>query len=538
MTSVLIVDDLPVIRTGLTHILQNSALDLDPILQASSGQEAVDLARQHRPDIVLMDIKMANMTGLQATAMIKAEHPGARVVILTAHNELSYMQKALKLQVRDYLLKPVRPSKLLDLIQEIQGEIARERREQRTIGIVKESLQKTLPVLEASLVENLTRGNTPERDSLEESLAFLGKRLNRPAVMVGKIDAYDQFAQGKSFLDLQQDAAALVELVRRELPEPQRALVGYGNPGRVIVILSCDQSLVTVEHLRELADRLRKVIAENMPFTVTIGIGKMYPELDAVPFSYAEANLARRIQNSIAGGNLVVYVDDVQALNVERGDNSFYRIQREQDLVNCVRNNQQQQASKLVNEILDYLQQRYSGAMDIFKANCAELVTLVSWAVISAGSNEHMVLQVLHNQVHGLENCKTAPEIRAWTLNSLMEAIAVVQSHSREKDIIQQAVDYIQANFRRSEISLQQVADAVNLSPSYLGFQFKTVMGVSYMRYLTNLRIEESKRLLRSTDLSVAAIADRVGYPNVTNYYRHFQRYVGMTPAAFRQSNG
>lgn len=537
MTSVLVVDDLPVIRAGITHILQNGQLGLDPIFQAVDGQEAVDLARQYRPDIILMDIKMANLTGLQATALIKAEQPNAKVVILTAHNELSYLQKALKLQVRDYLLKPVRPSKLLELIQEIQNEIEVERREQRTIGIVKESLQKTLPVLEASLVENLSRGNTPEKDSFDESLAFLGKRLNRPAVLVGKIDQYDHFAQGKNAFELQQITAALVELVRRELPEPQRALVGYSNPGRVVMILSCDQKLATVEHLRRLGEHLLQVIAREMPFTVTIGIGKMYPELDSVPFSYAEANLARRIQNSIAGGNLVVYVEDVQALNVERNDNSFYRIQREQELVNCVRNNQQQQASKLINEILDYLQQRYSGSMDIFKANCAELITLVSWAAIAAGANDHMVLQVLHNQVHGLENFKIAPEIRAWTLNSLAEASAIVQSHSREKDVIQQAVEYIHANYRRSEISLQQVAEAVNLSQSYLGFQFKAVMGVSYMRYLTNLRIEESKRLLRGSDLSVAAIADRVGYPNVTNYYRHFQRQVGMTPAAFRQSN-
>lgn len=537
MTSILVADDLPVIRTGIVRILQDSPLGLDPILQAADGQEALTMTRQHHPDIILMDIKMPNMTGLQAIALIKAEQPNAKVVILTAYNELSYLQKALKLQVRDYLLKPIRPSRLLDLIQEIQKEIDIEMREQRTIGIVKDSLQKTLPVIEANLVENLSRGSTSEGNILEESLSFLGKRLNRPAVMVGKIDNYSEFIQGKSAYELQQIYNSLVELVRKELPEPQWALVGYSNSGRVVIILSCNQQLATDDQIRSLGKRLVEVIAQEMPFTVTIGIGKTYPELESIPLSYAEANLARRIQNSISGGNLVVHVDDVQELTVDRSDNNFYRIQQELELVGCVKNNQQQQAAQLVNEIVDYLQQRYAGSIETFKASCAELITLISWAVIAAGADEQKALHVLHNQVQRLEPFRTTPEMRSWTLNSLAELLAVIQSRLREKGAIQQAVEYIHTNFYRSEISLQEVAKLVNLSQSHLGFQFKTEMGVSYMNYLTKLRIEEAKRLLRTTDLSVAVIAEQVGYPNVTNFYRHFQHHVGMTPAAFRQPN-
>jgi two-component system response regulator YesN len=82
---------------------------------------------------------------------------------------------------------------------------------------------------------------------------------------------------------------------------------------------------------------------------------------------------------------------------------------------------------------------------------------------------------------------------------------------------------------------LNTVADAVSLSSSYFGAQFKRHTGTTYINFLTTLRIEEAKRLLRSTDLSINYIAEKVGYPNVTNFYRHFQRLVGMTPAAFRK---
>jgi two-component system response regulator YesN len=212
------------------------------------------LARRYHPDIVLMDIKMPGPNGLQTTQMIRAEHPECKIVILTAYNEFNYVQKALQLGARDYLLKPVRPQKLLELLQEIREEIRRERREMRTIGMVKDSLQKTMPVIEVNLVENLVRGAHPEGTTIEESLSLLGKELIRPAVIVSRMDGFDLYSAGKSPAELQQTYLQLVELAYKELPVPHHALVGYSNPGRVIMIVSCDQELVTKEQLIGLGD--------------------------------------------------------------------------------------------------------------------------------------------------------------------------------------------------------------------------------------------------------------------------------------------
>ncbi|MCB8968257.1 MAG: helix-turn-helix transcriptional regulator [Ardenticatenaceae bacterium] len=170
------------------------------------------------------------------------------------------------------------------------------------------------------------------------------------------------------------------------------------------------------------------------------------------------------------------------------------------------------------------------------KNHCAELVTLVAWGVIGAGVGEQRILDVLHQQVRALASWKTIPEIRAWTLNSLAEMMTFVQNKVQRPDAVQQALSYLQGNYRRGDISLQEVADEVNLSQSHLSAQFKTVGGMSYVKYLTLLRVNEAKRLLRTTDQSVTSIAEAVGYPNATNFYRHFQRRVGMTPAAYRET--
>ncbi|MFM8321547.1 MAG: response regulator [Chloroflexota bacterium] len=534
MPGILVVDDLPVIRTGIIQILTQYHFPLQPYLEAADGQQALQMARTQRPEIILMDIKMPVMDGLQAARQIRAEMPDVKVVMLTAYNEFSYIQKAMKLGTRDYLLKPVRPAKLVELLEEIQKEINEERRSLRTIEIVKDSLQKTLPLFEATLVENLIRGAHPEGATTDESLAFLGKRLVQPAVIVAKIDGYDAFAQGKPPQELQQIYLAMVEIFRRLLPEPLHALVGYSKPGRVIAVLSCDGALPDASALRALADRMRLAIRAEQPFTVTIGVGSIYTDWEAIPLSYAEANLARRYQ-SHSGGDKVVHIDDTAALGIDRSSETAYRIQHEQDLMSSLQANDQARALKLTNEVVDYLTRRFRDNLEGFRYSCGELVTLMAWAVIGSGIDQSAVLTISHDQVLTLNSQTNMQEIRTWTNNCLAEFLAVLQGQTQKKDAVSQAVEYLRANYQRADISLQDVADAVCLSKSYLAAQFREMLGVSYVKYLTQLRIDEARRLLRTTDLSIAAIAEKVGYPNLTNFYRHFQNLEGKTPSAYRQ---
>ncbi|MBK6325754.1 MAG: response regulator [Chloroflexi bacterium] len=535
MSGILIVDDMPVIRSALVSILSEQNRDHGAIWEAANGEEAVQLARIHKPDIILMDIKMPGVTGLQATAVIRREQPDAKIIILTAYNEFAYVQKALKLGARDYLLKPVRPNKLLELLAEIYQEIEQERRDLRTVEIVKDSLQKTLPVIETNLVENLIRGTQPEGSSAEESLAYLGKRLIWPVVLVTKIDGFDALSQVQPSAAMQQLVSSLTKIIRQELPDPHRALVGYSNPGRVVVIVSTEMHLATASQLRVWGEKIRTAVANTLPFTVTIGMGKRYMALESIPLSYAEANLARRYHSHFQG-NVVVGIDDLEDLLPSTNDRGLYLVQKERELTQLVQTNQQQEAQKLVNHIVDYLSQQYSSSPDAIKNHCAELMTLVAWGVVGAGVNDPKVLNLLQQQARALASWRTIPEIRAWTLNSLAEMMTFVQAMSQRQNTVQDALAYIHENYHRPDISLQEVAEAVNLSSSHFSSQFKTAVGVSYVKYLTSMRLKEAQKLLRTTDYNITTVAEMVGYPNATNFYRHFQRHIGMTPAAYREA--
>jgi two-component system response regulator YesN len=129
-------------------------------------------------------------------------------------------------------------------------------------------------------------------------------------------------------------------------------------------------------------------------------------------------------------------------------------------------------------------------------------------------------------------------QLRAWALNVLSEMLSTVEAKPLHpnKDAVQLAIEHIHQSYQNPDISLRDVAREVGLSSSHLGYLLKDRVGMSYSQYLTSLRVKYAKKLLRTTSMTVSAIAEAVGYPNPTNFYRIFQRETGQTPNAYRQA--
>ncbi|NJN99686.1 MAG: helix-turn-helix transcriptional regulator, partial [Anaerolineales bacterium] len=206
-------------------------------------------------------------------------------------------------------------------------------------------------------------------------------------------------------------------------------------------------------------------------------------------------------------------------------------------LLDSVRLGEAKTATILLNDMLDHLMYQFRERPDISRNRLSELMALIARTVIGAGAVETDVLNLSHEQIVILLATEDVADMRAWALSSLAELIATLPELAPlAKDVVQQALDYIQQHHHNPDISLNDVAGAVNLSPSHLAHLLKERVGVSYKQYLTQLRIEAAKKLLRTTNLTINTVAETVGYQNVTNFYRLFQRETSMTPASYRHS--
>lgn len=190
MPGLLVADDISIIRSHVAKIVAQEKPDLQPIVEASDGQQAISLARQIQPDIVLMDIKMPELDGLQATRLIRAEYPATKTIILTAHDEFDYAQQALRLGVSDFLLKPIRPTQLVMVLTQVHAHIRREQQYREKFDEMARHLQLLLrddnPTKRRDFQEHKNLSDQNE-NPVQQAIEYIQKNLSQPHISLNMV---------------------------------------------------------------------------------------------------------------------------------------------------------------------------------------------------------------------------------------------------------------------------------------------------------------------------------------------------------------
>lgn len=181
MPGLLIADDMPIIRRAVTRIASEEKLNLHPVIEAKNGVEALAAARQNQPDIVVMDIKMPVMDGLQAASMIRAELPAVKIIMLTAHDDFAFAQKALRLGAVDYLLKPIRPANLREVLIRVHAQLHREQQQKDQLAHVNTPLEATDPIHPAA--ENTSQVGR----RVNEATAYIREHMSRSDLSLAEV---------------------------------------------------------------------------------------------------------------------------------------------------------------------------------------------------------------------------------------------------------------------------------------------------------------------------------------------------------------
>jgi two-component system response regulator YesN len=534
MPGLLVVDDTELIRTTIVNTVAKENLDVLPVFQAENGEEAVQLARQHQPDIVFMDIKMPGINGLQATATIRQEFPNTKIVMLTAYDEFAFVQEALKLGAVDYLLKPVRPNKIVEVIHTVQTVLQEDEERQRALKEARQRLAEALPIIEANLVDDLIYDHSLGESTLQQTLRQLNKVLAMPAVMIVSIDEFNKDVKRLKPQKLREKYDTLTKIIRSAADNSEKALFGFWQLGQLVVILSTDFQWETIDAQKALGKQIRLRIDRQLHMPVTIAFGRRYTSFSDIAISFAEARTARQYSKS---DGMVIHIDDVTSLAAPHHSYA-YPLALEKELLESVRLNQEDVSLELMNALVDNLLFNYKNMPQILYSYFAELITLISRTCIDIGAQAPLVLDISHRQMAVLFSSPSPAQLRSWALNCVTELMSIgyFEVEKPNRDSAQLAIEYIHKNHHDPELTLGEVAEIVGLSQSHLAFLLKERVGMSYSKYLSAMRVRHAKKLLRTTSMTVSAIAETVGYPNTTNFYRIFQRQTGMTPKAYRES--
>lgn len=531
MYTLLIADDEQLERQALRFIIEKELADIRVIGETGDGISAIRIAESEKPDIVLMDIRMPGINGLEAAKSIRALLPETVIVMLTAMEEFSYAKEALTLGAAEYLLKPVRPADLVRVLAGITIKICQLKARAQEEKLLRKSVEDVMPFIQMSFVYDLIAGNIKDLAQLRERSRFLGMKIDFGVALVINIENFKQRTDSDTELEKQILKQRIYQLVCSIVGE--RGLVSPFSSDNLVVLLGFEESH-TAEFIKDdvfkTAVAIRESIFKILDMNIWIGIGRYYDNPLEVHKSYLEAMNAER-QRSFIGDNQIIHVEDIPYFSTGPFNYPFHYERAVQDKVRC---GDRKQAKKLLRELLGEIFGS-KASMETVKACVLELLIVLSRSAVEGGANLDQLTLLNIKGINGLTSCHSKEQVEQWMLeflDSFMDNMLKNRS-SINLRVINKACDYITENCHRN-ISLEEVAQTVHLSHFYFSRLFKQEKGYNFVDFITKVRVDRAKVMLQDPDYTVVQIAAEVGYQDASYFCRVFRHTMDMTPKQYR----
>lgn len=506
MIKVLIVDDEEIERRSMHVILSDAFQDIE-VREARNGRLAIEIASTFKPDLILMDIKMPGIDGLEAIEQIKKELKTTKFIMVTAYDTFTYAKQAIKLGVNDYILKPSKTTEISTIV----GQAIEQIKQEKVINAnqLKKNIhfEKSKRIIETDIVTQLLFDHVHEVhiDMVMEMLEI------KPAEQVFVLVVL--LPEG-----LESQYPALISRIKQVGDVWIGAL--YGRQFPVIVFRDLEQSFRSqaIKVVQHAFKKRNQAIEQGW----LIGIGDVYHSLDHVQKSYQEALIA---------------MIDMERTNHYR----FY-----QDLPigenDCDRQLDKYRNQQFFDQVRlgewDNISQKLTTLIQCYEKDQAPLETTQQkilefvWMIARLLDEMNIHLDWKSLKVYSETYQQFIEEIRI-SLNQLKEKYQTYQQNL-ESDAIKQIKQYI-IDHSSEEISLDVLADRVGLSTIYISKMFKEKWGINYIDFLTECRIEKAKELIRNPEKSIKEIAYDVGYHDPNYFSKVFKKTTGSSPMAYRE---
>jgi len=510
MFKVLIVDDERIEREGLHAILKNGFSDL-LIEEAPNGKVAVELAASFRPDLILMDIKMPGMNGIETVERIAAEHPDIRYVMVTAFDTFEYARQAIKLGVKDYLSKPSKAREIVETVGKARKQIEDERKSLEQSRLQQAALKKAMPLVETDVVTQLLFDHVHEVH-LEELVGLLDIRTTNEMFVMNVL--------------LPPGADASYSAVKEKVRRAGCCWVGamHGRHIPIIVFREPDRSFRS--QAVSLARDILSAAGANRGSGWFVGIGGVCGSLQNIRQSYQESLIASMEPQPAVKYRLY---EDVPALQGSlSAAASHIGKQREKQLLDAVRLGQWDSIHANVMEVIERYELEGAGLV-LTQQRMLELLWVASRMLNDMGIEAEAPTYTFQAQ--------DFRQLRAET-GSLLDRMkhAYTAYYSRlEPDTIHQIRQYIEEH-AHEDISLEAIGKRVGLSPFYISKMFKEQLGVNYIDFLTERRIEKAKRLMADPAKSMKEITFEVGYHDPNYFSKVFKKMCELSPTEYRKA--
>ncbi|EPY06197.1 two component transcriptional regulator [Paenibacillus alvei TS-15] len=527
MYKLILVDDEEDVREGVLHEIDWESLGFTVVETAENGQEAMEYIERLQPDIVVTDIHMPFMNGLQLAEWIRSHDPSMKIMILTGYDEFEYAQKAIKLQIDEYVLKPFSAAELQAALVKVKQQMDQEVAEKNNLLTLQDHYRKSLPVLQHVFLSSLLTGKCSLED-IQEKCERYEIDLSGSAYLVSAIQM-DHSKEEKNRYLLQFAVCNIAEeLVLKHMPG--RVFIHHDHV--IVLTMSASRegdgiSLETIGILEEILQSVHRFLK----ITVTIGVGTVVNDLSELASSYQEAVQALHYR-LIHGNHRVIWIEDVEA---KRVNPLVFDDMKEQALIRCMKVGTMEEAQAMMGEFFDVVESSTVSLQD-FQIYWIEIWTAMMKVAKDMDVNYEQFLGGAVHPLMEIYQCNNALEVKNWMLQQcikIMNCIAV-ERQTGYKKLVDDAKAYMKLHYADLDISIHTVCRHLHISAGYFSHIFKKEAKTTFVSYLLELRMEAAKELLRSTDLKAFEIGEKVGYADPNYFSFSFRKRYGLSPKEYR----
>lgn len=528
MYSILIVDDERRHLRGLENMISRLRPHYN-ILTAVNGEEAIDIIDVKNVDIVITDIIMPVLDGMELAKEIHKRGSNIKVVILSAHGKFEFAQRAIAYGVANYILKPVDESELIQVLNKLEYEILLEERSFLQNQSILRELQMKEEFYNELQLYKWINGNL--KDIEIESLID----KNNMGYGSGRIALFEMSLSQNSnegdFESIRNDIK--VQVGQRGNAALNIIPVIINEEGlRIILIMSSKENHVEEGLYVDTVMGIKHGIENKLGGNISVSISDDIEEiLKGAPRGYIMAKKAMAY-NFYSYHHEVIKYDETQKYDKVK----FFIDDKWIDKIfGSIIKGDIEESKVSMNLVIDsILKDGY-----IMPKRIKELGINILREQLRRIKNESNaeVVSILSGEIQSVINQCSSIEMMRVHINEIMESIIEIKNDERNKNnskLFLRCMEYIEENFNQ-ELSLEGVAEKFYYNPSYFSSQFKKYCGNTFSKYIKNLRIQKSLNLLKSTSLKVYEIAEKVGYRDSKYFNRIFKKKIGMTPEEYRR---
>ncbi|MBC7960154.1 MAG: response regulator, partial [Vallitaleaceae bacterium] len=497
---------------------------------ARSGREAIEKYEEFRPNLVLMDIQMPGINGIEAIRSIKEQNPHVKCVIISAYEHFDYAKQAVELGVKEYILKPINKNKLVDIVTKVIKEIEDEKRMKQKEIENKEKMDKILPVLEHGLIYSILMNND-FKNEIENYYGLFDIDNGQGYMMVIEFGEGLKAGKVRNKIGTGVKSQIYYENVRNTIKHKCRCIVGPIIINRITILVHEDKIDNEYEQRLKaiaLAESIKSSIDKIIDSQMFIGIGSCF-NIHEINHSYDEALKAI---SKIDGEEILHIKDAVETVDIELR-NKMMNIKNNQDnIVTKMEEGNVHDVEQLLQDFFAKLGKEYKQTESEVKNTIMELLVLIyASAYRNNVMSESFSYRTYLSEIQKMDNFY---ELKSWCFSKILSITEKIKEEKETKvsNIISEAKKYIDENYNK-EIGLTETSEAVSISPQYFSKIFKEELGLNFIEYLTNLRMEHAKRMLKEKKLSIKEICYEIGYNDPNYFSRLFKKNEGISPTEY-----